>query len=70
MKQFKDLHLAQYRQGDFGYSCATCTHMNEISFHCDTLNMTVDPGYTCKYWESRHVDGKNESDINNKKGVQ
>lgn len=53
-KSFKHLRLPQYRQGDFGFSCATCKHMNpKENFYCHKYEVEVDPGAVCDAWKDQ-----------------
>lgn len=61
MKSFQHFKLPQYRQGDFGFSCATCKHMTDKTvFRCSKYNVEIDPGYVCNSWENENPESNNE----------
>jgi hypothetical protein len=48
------INLPQYRQGDFGYSCATCLYMiSKTDFVCVKYKKNIDPGFVCNSWTSQ-----------------
>lgn len=62
-KSFKHIRLPQYRQGDYGYSCATCVHMNPKDvFYCNKYSITIDPGAICNDWEPEFRESKQRKD--------
>ena len=51
-----------YRQGDFGYSCATCKYIkSETEFVCTKYNVDIDPGYVCNAWKQQFSSPNNEN---------